>query len=118
LFLFAGAFFLALGAVAALAPAFSGDWRAIAMFAGVGLSASMLGWLGMVLWSGRRIPKWFIASFGLLIVAGPVVAVLFSGTWMESLAIFGMVIPSALGFQSVLRNYPGTPPKPKTFDEL
>ena len=118
LFLFAGAFFFALGAAATLAPAFSGDTRAIRILAVSGLSASTLGWLGMVLWSGRRIPKWFIACFALLIFAVPVVAVLISGTWMESLAMLGMVIPSALGFHSVLRNYQGPTFKPKTLDEL
>ena len=30
----------------------------------------------------------------------------------------GRVVPNALGFRSVLQNYPGTPPEPKTFGEL
>ena len=118
LILFTGALFFGIGAVGSAAAAMTGERRAVGMSVGVGLSAWMLGWLGMVLWSGRSIPRWFIASFGIVIVAGPVVAVSFSGTWMEALTMVGMVVPGALGFQSVLRNYPGTPPKPKTFDEL
>ncbi len=118
LILFTGALFFGIGAVGSAVAAMTGERRALGLLVGVGLTAWMLGWLGMVLWSGCSIPRWFIASFGLLIVAGPAVAVLFSGSWMETLTMVGMVVPGALGFQSVLRNYPGTPPKPKSFDEL
>ena len=85
------------------------------MLAAVGLTAWMLGWLGTVLWSGRRIPKWFIAGFLLLTLAGPLVLAFLCNTWTESLASVGMVAMNAMGFRTVLRNYPG---KPKAIDEL
>jgi hypothetical protein len=118
LFLFAGAASFWIGAIAAVAPALSGDMRAIGMFTGTGLSAWTLGWLGMVLWSGRTIPKWFMASFLWLIGAGPLLLAFLCDTWMESLTLVGMVAPIAMSVPSVLRNYPAMPPKPKTFDEL
>ncbi len=118
LILFTGALFFGIGAVGPAVAAMTGERRALGLLVGVGLTAWMLGWLGMVLWSGRSIPRWFIASFGLVIVAGPVAAVLFSGSWMEALTMVGMVVPSALGFRTILRDYPGKPPRPRTFDEL
>ena len=65
LILFTGALFFGIGAVGSAVAAMTGERRAVGMSVGVGLSAWMLGWLGMVLWSGRSIPRWFIASFGI-----------------------------------------------------
>ena len=116
--LFAGSFCFGMGAIAGLFTAITGEVRVVVMLAGVGLTAWMLGWLGMVIWSGRMIPRWFIASFGILIVAGSVVAAMFSHTWAEALALVSTVPATALGFRSVMQNYPGQSPKPKTFDEI
>jgi hypothetical protein len=118
LFLFSGGFSFAIGTFVSAAKAISGDPRAIGMLVGTGLTTWMLVWLGMVLWSGRAIPKWFITSFLLLTGFGPLLLAFFCNTWMESLAMVGMVVPSAMSALSVLRSYLGKPPKPKTFDEI
>ncbi len=118
LFLFAGAFFFAIGTFVAAAKAISGDMRAIGILVGTGLPTWMLVWLGMVLWSGRAIPRWFIASFLLLIGFGPLPLAFFCNTWMESLALVGMAAPSAMMAHWALLNYLVKPPKPKAFDEI
>ncbi len=110
--------FFAIGTFVAAAKAISGDMRAIGMLVGIGLPTWMLVWLGMVLWSGRAIPKWFIVSFLLMTGFGPPLLAFFWNTWLESLALVCMVAPSAMSAQPVLRNYLGKPPKPKPFDEI
>src|SRR4051812_32650686 len=89
LFLFAGGFFFAIGTIAAASKVISGDTRAIGMLVGIGLPAWMLVWLGMVLWSGRGIPRWFMASFLLLTALGPIIMAFLCNTWMETLTLLG-----------------------------
>jgi hypothetical protein len=115
---FAGAFFFAIVTFVAAAKTISGDMRAIGMLVGTGLPTWMLVWLGLVLWSGRAIPRWFIASFLLLTGFGPLLSAFFCNTWMESLALVGVAAPSAMMAHCALRNYLGKPPKPKAFDEI
>lgn len=118
LFLFVGAFFFGVGTFVAAAEVASGDMRAVGMLVGIGLPAWMLAWLGMVLWSGRGIPRWFIASFLLLVGFGPIIMAVFCKTWAEALNLLAITVPTALSVQPTLRSYLGKPAKPKTFDEL
>ncbi len=88
------------------------------MLVGTGLPAWMLVWLGGVLWSGRGIPRWFMASFLLLTAFGPIAMAFFCKTWMETLTLLGAAIPIAFSVQPTLRSYLGKPAKPKTLVEL
>ncbi|QEH36575.1 hypothetical protein OJF2_51590 [Aquisphaera giovannonii] len=118
LFLFAGSCFFAIGTFVSAAKVVTGDMRTIGMLAGTGLPTWMLVWLGMALWSGRGLPRWFIAAFLLLVGFGSFILAFFCNTWEESLTLAAMAIPTAISIQPVLRTYLGKPAKPKTFDEL
>lgn len=117
LFLFAGGFFFAIGTIAAASKVISGDMRAIGMLAGTGIPTWMLVWLGMSLWSGRGLPRWFIASFLLLVGIGPIFLAFLCDTWTESLTLAAMAIPTAFMVYPTLRIYLGKPAKPKAIDE-
>ena len=117
LFLFAGSIFFGMGTLAASAKLASGDLRSVGMLVGTGLPAGLLVWLGMVLWSGRGIPRWFIALFLIPTSLGPLALAFSAKTWMESLMWAVGFAPMAMATLSVLRNDPATP-EPKTIDEL
>lgn len=101
----------------------AGQWRSLVPAAIAGGVVWSLGWLGLVLWSGRMIPRWFIgAFFGSLLGLVVVAALLDKGSWMETIGAIGLVIPMALQVMPILRDYPAAPPakpaKPAPLDDL
>jgi hypothetical protein len=97
---------------------FAGERFAIGILAGAGPVAWMLGWLGMRLWSGRPLPRWFLSAhalgtFGFLAAFGWA-----RGHRLESLVLVGMMISVLFKFRSINQGDSVKPPAPEAFDLL
>lgn len=118
LFLFAGCLVFGLAIPAAIDGAFKGPSQTIGMLFAAVLTAWMLGWLGMVLWSGRGIPRWFIRGFLLVLIGGQVVCACCCNSWSDAGVIVSSLVISAAGFPTIWRDYGAKPAKPPALDEF
>ena len=106
-------------ALASIGSLAAGDWRSLAVLAGVGPIVYGLIWLGMLLWSGRSIPSWFITAFLVAMVAIPVLATLSTGDWKGAAQILAMWAPAIFTVGQALRPAPEAKPLvPKEFDDF
>ena len=105
LFLFAGAFFFGVATFVAAAKVASGDVRAAGMLLGCGLPSAALVWVGVALWAGRGVPRWFMASFLVLIGFGPLLLACLGRTWSESLTMLAVAVPTVVSVYPTLREY-------------